>query len=255
MAEYPVRGDADILHEGFSKGFPICYHGPRLPRDSNPLASASSRPLAVQEDKLQHEISLGRIAGPFSARPFKNLQCSPIGLVPKSQPGNFRMIHHLSYPEGHSINDFIEGKLCAVHYASFDSAVDLVVRAGVDAWLAKTGIKSAFRLLPVSPVDYELFEFTFDGSFYYDKCLPMGCSIACSMFEKFGTFLEFHFMKVNGCPLVTHYLDDFLFVAPSAHSCAHLLDMFTSLCEEVGVPLAPRKQWALLKLLSIWVLR
>ena len=135
----------------------------------------------------------------------------------------------------------IDEKLCAVHYASFDSAVDLVVRAGVDAWLAKTDIKSAFRLLPVSPTDYELLGFIFDGSFYYDKCLPMGCFIACSMFEKFSTFLEFQFKKVTGCSLVTHYLDDFLFVAPSAHSCAHLLDMFTSLCEEVGVPLAPEK--------------
>ena len=98
------------------------------------------------------------------------------------------MIHHLSYPEGHSINDFIEGKLCAVHYASFDSAVDLVVQVGGRAWLAKTDVKSAFRLLPVSPADYELLGFSFGGMFYYDKCLPMGCSIPCSMFEKFSTF-------------------------------------------------------------------
>ena len=34
------------------------------------------------------------------------LQCSPLGLVPKKQPGEYRLIHHLSYPNGASINDF-----------------------------------------------------------------------------------------------------------------------------------------------------
>lgn len=125
---HPLTGDAGILRSGFSKGFSLCFDGLRVPRDSGGLASAAERPQVVKE-KLAKEISLGRIAGPFHKRPFINLQCSPIGLVPKRQPNTFRLIHHLSFPEGQSVNDFIDPKLCAVHFASFDNAVDLLLKS------------------------------------------------------------------------------------------------------------------------------
>ena len=102
--------------------------------------------------------------------------------------------------------------MCTVHYASFDKAVELVVKAGTSVWLAKADIKSAFRLLPVSPLDYELLGFTFDGMFYFDKCMPMGCSISCSLFEKFSSFLEYKVKQLGCTSLVTHYLDDYLFI-------------------------------------------
>ena len=123
-------------------------------RDSGCLQSAAQCPQVVRE-KLVKEIGLGRIAGPFSARPLPQLQCSPIGLVPKQDPGTYHLIHHLSYLVGCSVNDFIERDKCVVHYASFDSAVDLVMKVGNGVWLAKSDIKSAFRLLPVHPADYE----------------------------------------------------------------------------------------------------
>ncbi len=128
-----------------------------------------------------------------------------------------------------------------MHYASFDKAVELVVEAGPGVWLAKADIKSTFRLLPVTPLDYELLGFSFDGMFYYDKCLPMGCSISCSLFEKFSTFLEFLVKDWSSSLLVTHYLDDFLFVSPSPNSCALLLELFSSICKQLGVPLAEEK--------------
>ena len=145
-------------------------------KDSKCLSSAADMPEVVLS-KLENEINLGRIGGPFIHRPFANLQCSPIGLVPKSQQGSFRLIHHLSFPEGNSVNDFIDKDECKVHYASFDTAVNLAMSLGPNAWLAKTDIKSAFRLLPVSPSDYELLGFQFQNKFYYDKCLHMGCSV------------------------------------------------------------------------------
>jgi hypothetical protein len=50
--------------------------------------------------------------------------------------------------------------------------------------LAKTDIKSAFRLLRVSPSEFDQLGFSFDNKFYFDKCLPFGASISCSLFEK-----------------------------------------------------------------------
>ena len=83
LADYPVTADAELLLNGFTYSFRVGYAGPGLPRDSLCLDS---------------EIALGRIAGPFFERPFPNLQCSPIGLVPKREPNSFRLIHHLSFP-------------------------------------------------------------------------------------------------------------------------------------------------------------
>ena len=240
LERYPDKNAVSVLLDGFTYGFRIGYLGPRVCRDSVCLPSAAQRPHVVRE-KLSKELSLGRIAGPFAARPLPLLQCSPIGLVPKHEPGAFRLIHHLSHPSGRSINDFIPRDRCVVHYASFDTAVDLVMRAGVGAWLAKSDIKSAFRLLPVHPEDYELLGFTFDGLYYYDKCLPMGCSISCSLFELFSTFLEFQVKQVAHSQFVTHYLDDFLFIGTSSQTCGQALLAFTGLCEELGVPLAVEK--------------
>ena len=181
------------------------------------------------------------MAGPFSHRSFPNLQCSPIGLVPKRQPGTFRLIHHLSFPCGGSVNDFINKDECKVHYASFDAAVDLVMSMGRNAWLAKTDIKSAFRLLPVAPSDYELLGFQFQNMYYYDMCLPMGCSISCALFETFSTFLEFHIKRVLETNSITHYLDDFLLIGNSMAHCEVLMSTFKEVCAQLGVPLAAEK--------------
>ena len=126
LSQYPVLEDASFLREGFSKCFCIGYSGPRQSRVAGCLSSASANMLVVR-NKLAQEIKLGRIAGPFKVMPFRNLQCSPIGLVPKKGPNSFRLIRHLSFPAGGSINDFISKDKCRVHYASSDSAVQLVM--------------------------------------------------------------------------------------------------------------------------------
>lgn len=43
---------------------------------------------------------------------------------------------------------------------------------GAGAELAKCDIKSAFRLLPVHPADFELLSFSFKGNFMWTKLFP-----------------------------------------------------------------------------------
>lgn len=50
-------------------------------------------------EKLRKEVALGRMGGPFPAAPFDDLVVSPLGVVPKKEPGKFRLIHHLSFPK------------------------------------------------------------------------------------------------------------------------------------------------------------
>ena len=96
-------------------------------------------------EKLEKEIKLGRIAGPFNERPLPNVIVSPIGLVPKAEPGKFRPIQHLSFPEGSSVNDGIDRSLCTLQYTNFGEAVKLVASVGKGALMAKADIESAFR--------------------------------------------------------------------------------------------------------------
>lgn len=203
LSEYNSE-DAKILFKGFKQGFKLQYSGPRVTRDSKNLRSIYEKPAIVQQ-KIEKEIKLGRVAGPFMEKPLPNLQVSPIGLVPKKLPGEYRLIHHLSYPESYSINDFIDPNICSVQYTNFDEAVYMLQDLGQGCKLFKVDIKSAFRLLPVCIEDIELLGFKYKGQYYVDKCLPFGCSISCSLFEKFSTFLELTVKKRLGSAKLIHY--------------------------------------------------
>lgn len=80
--------------------------------------------------------------------------------------------------------------------------------------MAKLGIESAFRLLPLRPDSVRLMGFRFEGRFSVDRCLPMGCAVSGAYFEKFSTFLHSCISECSGHSGIARYLDDFLFVGP-----------------------------------------
>ena len=98
------------------------------------------------------------------------------------------MIQHLSYPLGSSINSFIDPQLATVQYTSFDKVLGTISKLGKGAEMARMDIVSAFRLLILHPDEFVLFGFRFQDNFYFQKALPMGCSAACALFEKFSCF-------------------------------------------------------------------
>jgi hypothetical protein len=75
-------------------------------RLSKTLRSASEN-FEILLPKIQKEKNAGRVAGPIRKPPFHNFIRSPLGLVPKKNEGEYRTIHHLSYPKGSSVNDGI----------------------------------------------------------------------------------------------------------------------------------------------------
>lgn len=239
---YPSVNDAKILSDGFEFGFRINYDGPRLAADCNNLKSVNEFETETEE-KIMKEVALGRIAGPFSTRPMPNLRLSPIGLVKKKPPSSgFRLIHHLSYPLGKSVNSAIDPQFSTVQYTSFDKVLDTVASLGKNALLAKMDVKAAFRLLILHPDDFELFGFKFKNNFFFDKCLPMGCSAACALFEKFATFIEWGVRKRSEKGEIEHYLDDFLLAGKSGtNDCKFLMTVFRQVCSELGVPLSEEK--------------
>jgi hypothetical protein len=78
---------------------------------------------------------------------------------------------HLSYPTFDSVNDFIDEKFTSVQYSLFDNTVSIVRDLGEGALIGKKDIKSAFRLLPIYPGDFDLLGFKIGSNYYIDKCL------------------------------------------------------------------------------------
>ena len=199
------------LVNGFRFGFSIRYFGDKVTFRSKNFEN----PWEVT-DKLNKEVLLGRIIGPLGVRPFDNLRISPLGLVPKKAPGEFRLIHHLPFPEGSSVNDGIPRELASVHYATMDDAIKKISSLGAGCFLAKTDIKSAFRIIPLHPRDFDLLGLECEGKFYFDRCLPMGCLSLCNIFDTFSTALEWIATTKLQASAVIHILDDFLFFSTLA---------------------------------------
>ena len=69
------------------------------------------------------------------------------------------MIHHLSYPKGDSVNDFIPVEFSAVQYTQVKDTIAGIKRFKAPCFLTKCDIKMAHKNLPLAPKDYHLFGF------------------------------------------------------------------------------------------------
>ena len=240
LSDYPRKDEAAYLWEGFNYGFKIPYTGERSARISKNHGSALQQPDIIR-NRLEEEVKLGRVAGPFDIPPIDNLIVSPIGLVPKSTPGEFRLIFDLSYPHGASINSGISKEDSSVIYTNFDEVIRMVREEGAGSYLFKVDIKSAFRLIPIHPTDFSLLGMTFQDQFYIDKCLPFGLSVSCAVFEKFSTFLEWHVKQKTNSKQLIHYLDDFCGCSKDKEKAKNSLTNTLSCFEALGVPVSDEK--------------
>ena len=229
LVNYP---DALRLCQGFLYGFPVHFDGPRVSSVAPNLLSAQQSP-HVADQKLAKELAAHRLAGPFDSPPFPQFRISTLGIVPKKSPGEYRLIHHLSYPYGSSVNDGIAFENCTVTYARIDDAIQLIRSAGQGCYLAKTDIQSAFRIIPIHPSDYPLLCMCWRGKYYYDGCMPMSCASSCPTSENFSTALEWLAKTYLHIPVIIHLLDDFLLVSPTFAGCHAHLNNFLSFCVNV----------------------
>ncbi|KAL5516970.1 hypothetical protein EMCRGX_G002429 [Ephydatia muelleri] len=109
----------------------------------------------IISSELSKEIAAGRVLGPFTEKPFVNLQTSGLGAAPKKN-GKWCVILHLSAPYRVSVNDEISKEEFSLHYSTIDDTVRLLLMHGVGCLMAKVDLKSAFRMVPVRSTDWDL---------------------------------------------------------------------------------------------------
>ena len=173
---------------------------------------------------------------------FPTSKFSPLSLIPKRTPGKYRLIHNLSFPyDEHSVNFNIPSELTSVKYQTLNDAIHFIQHHSPNAYLAKTDIADAFRLIPLHPHQYNLLGFKFNGNYYYDKMLCMGASSSCRIFEQFSDAILWILCYKFFITSVVKVLDDFLFIQPSYQRCKRDLITFLHLCKELNVPIAHHK--------------
>ena len=152
--------------------------------------------------ELEKEVTAGRVLGPFEHIPMETFRSSGLGAIPK-KGGKWRMILHLSAPLGNSVNDGIDKDQFPIQYSTVDEAISLVTSFGAMAVMAKVDLRTAFRMVPVSPADWDFLGMQWQGKYYVDTCLPFGLRLAPILFNhlqgpSIGSLPE---LPSNGNPL------------------------------------------------------
>ena len=240
LVNHPDKAWTSWLLEALCDSVRIGYTGPRHARVSRNLHSASLNPAAIDK-QLKEELLQQRILGPFPIPPLENLQCSGLGAVPKKGTNKWRMIMHLSAPQGDSVNDYIAKDDYTLQYPSVDDAVKLVSPYGPRALMAKVDLKSAFRIIPVSSLDWDLLGLQGRGDYYVDTCLPFGLRSAPFLFNQLADAL--HWILSNNYNIqAVHYLDDYFIAGPPAsHQCQQAVTTMLEVCARLGIPIAHEK--------------
>ena len=228
----------DGIEHGFRVGFDHSY--PLVPASRN-MPSASSH-AEVIDAYIAGEVAEGRMLGPFQPGSVEGLQVNRMGVIPKGHtPGKWRLITDLSFPEEASVNKGIDPAFCSLRYTSVERVATAAMNLGKGFLLAKLDIKSAYRLLPVHPIDRPLLGVAWQGKEFVDGMLPFGLRSAPKIFTAVADALEW-VLRQNGVVYVDHYLDDFILFGPSGSSqCADALQRTLQICKRLGVPLAMEK--------------
>ena len=76
---------------------------------------------------------------------------------------------------------------------------------------------------------------------YAEAMLPFELRSALKIFTAFANALQWILLR-RGVTFVWHYIDDFIVCGPpTSPECHRTLQIMTSTCEELGVPLAKHK--------------
>ncbi len=232
---------ADYLIDGFVNGFDLGYQGNEFAQAPK-NASLAEDNLPILRKLVSKEVELNRFQGPFAEPPFPQMHISPLSLHEKSTPGEYRLLHNLSYPyDQRSVNLAIPVSEKTVTYETIGHAISHILDLGPQCVFGKVDIKSAFHIIPVRPSQYKLLGAQLDGQYYFDTVLAMGCGSSCKIFEEFLRAIVWVLKHRFGVGHVVHLIDNFLIIEPTFAQCQYAMDIFRVFARNIGLPLAEDK--------------
>ena len=128
-----------------------------------------------------------------------------------------------------------------MHYESISDAIASIHQCTPTAYMAKSDIADAFRIVPLHPSQYHLTGFSWQNYYYYDKCLPQGCASSCKIYESVSSAIKWIPVCKLGVTNVVKVLDDFFFVGRTKQQCQEALAKFVYISQQLGIPIATHK--------------
>ena len=167
---------------------------------------------------MEIEQATNTLLGPFNHNPFPDRTASsPLNSVPKWDSDKCRVILNMSFPMGTSVNHGIDkdkylGVPIELAYLTVDAFASMVKMVGPGALVYKWDLCRAYRQIWTDPFDVPYQGFYWQGVFYFDTVLVMGCTSSIYICQRVTTALA-HIHNSWGA-LCPNYLDDFIGVAP-----------------------------------------
>ena len=143
---------------------------------------------------------------------YSNLVLSPLNSVPKSTPGERRVILDISFPADSCINkgivkDVYLGEPVCLKYPSVDDLVQLIKTKGRNCHIFKRDLRRAYRQIPIDPRDINLVGFHWKNHRFVDRVLSMGLRSSAHICQRVTSSVVY---MMNQCGYnLLNYLDDF----------------------------------------------
>ena len=188
MTNYPDRALVTALLGICKFGARIGYEGLRTKPTIYPNLQTAQANSHLLSSDIAAEQKMNRLKIYATTEQLPNhYTASPLGLIDKSD-GSKRRIHHLSYPTSgmESINGGIPECYGTIAYSSVSEAIEAIQAFGQNCVLLKRDFESAFRHIPVSPLDIPLLGFHWQDSYYAEQFLPFGLRTAPYLFNLFA---------------------------------------------------------------------
>lgn len=197
--------------------------------------------------KLRKE---GRVCGPYDRVPFPNSWCQRQAIVcrtfsiPKNpltpEDGLIRIINHMSYPTGLSINSLTPREDSGEPYYMFTKFLHKIAWAGAGCLFFLADVESAYKLIFLDPDEWANQCYKVNGQCWFDKTAVFGASIAGDHWNKVMTVIQ-EILRVRGrLPQLDVYVDN---IDNVFHSSVRLQDAneffqrFLCLCKVLNLPL------------------
>ena len=194
---------------------------------------------------LQQELEKGYVFGPFEEPPFDTYRISPLGIAESKYSHKKRLIVDLSAPHDNgvhsSLNDLIDKDDFSLSYVKIDDAIKIINSLGSKAWLCKTDIVDAFKLMPIHPSLWHLYGVQWDSKFYFFQRLAFGSRSSPRIFDTLSQAVCWIATNNYGLDPILHLLDDFLTIDHPDHDGERFMALLTLVFNVLNIPISPPK--------------
>lgn len=192
-------------------------------------------------DILAGWIKKGYVAGPFRIPPMDDFRSNSMLAV--EQPGKIRAIMNMSSPEGASFNEAIDSDAIEqVHMATARHVGYSIVACGRNCLIWKWDMVDAYKHLPASSADVRCQGLCWLGRYFVETQQVFGAASAVAAYDRLNHTLAVIAAILADFPTdrIHRVLDDLPIVDRAGSQAGYqFCTMYTALCAEIGVKLAP----------------